>query len=279
MKLKNSLKVSLVCFLMLWLIAMPSQINAQNQNWVTMDKALIDKLIDAYKNDSVDITPFYNHKNTWTEETDLGFGYKTVMQRIPGGYVSISTTFLYYNDSLIAYKLVPCMPSDTALWPQYKAWYSTIFAFKDTFTALPKYHGYEQWIKPLTEYKGPLRIENQSALFQEYFSIESGNIWGCDDGWGGYHTNCGLYMELFPEFTPENVQFLMYSKNSITRLSAFFYYLTNTEKFSNHIEIEKWMQKTLLHHPRIWRAHWDVISSTEAEEELCLAVQQSLDNK
>ena len=169
------------------------------------------------------------------------------------------------------------MPSLRVLWPQYKAWYSPIFRFTDTFNPVPKYSEQKLWKTPLAEYKGPLQIEDQSTLFQEYFSIESGNIWGCDDGWGSYHTNCGLYMELLPEFTPENVQFLIYSKNSITRLSAFFYYLTNTEKFTNHIEIEKWMQKTLFNHPLILRANWDMIDLAEAEEELCLAVQQSLD--
>lgn len=245
----------------------------QNVFWVQKDKIAINKFIRFYKKDSVRIGNFF--KENLDDTTFLGKGYYSIEKKKAAGYIYICGTFLYLNDSLVGYKLYSELPDEHKLKSKYKFWYSKLFQFTDTFTLQPIYLNYKEWIKPLPQYNGIENIESQSDLFKFYFSIESGNVFGCDNGWGGYHKNCRTYIELLPTLNPDKVYLLMFSKNAITRMMAFYYFLNNKSEFKNKEEIEIWIEETLKNHPKIRCAHFDVIDICEAKEKLNETIQKN----
>lgn len=240
--------------------------NSQNPLWVKLDEVVIKNFIKSYKDDSLKISTFFKPK--FNDTTQLGLNYYIVESQMPVGYIHIRGTFYYFKDSLVGYKLNPDMPDEQNLKEKYRKWYSEIFVFSDTSTLIPKVCAYSQWIQPLSQYDGRLKVEEQSELFKLYFSTESGNIFGCNNGWGGYHLNCQTYIKLLPELTAEKVYLLMYSKNPITRLTAFFFYFTNKNKFSNQTDIERWIEYILSDSPPIRSAYFDLIYMKSAKEVL-----------
>jgi len=245
----------------------------QNAFWVQEDKIAIKKFIQFYKKDSLRIGDFFEEK--LNDTTFWGKGYYSVEKNKPVGYIHIRGTFFYLRDSLVGYKLYPELPNERELKSKYKSWYSKLFQFTDTFTLNPIYLNYKEWIKPLPQYNGIENIDSQSDLFKFFFSIESGNVFGCENGWGGYHKNCQTYIELLPTLNQEKVYLLMFSKNAITRMTAFYYFLNDKSEFKNKEEIEIWMDEILKNHPKVRCAFFDHINMCDPKEKLNETIQMN----
>ncbi len=251
---------------------------SQNPIWVNIDKRMISNFIKSYKKDSTDLMDFFSQPKAY-DTTYLGRNYYTVDLAKGGGYISIRAKYLYRNDTLVAYKVNPQMPDEPELIDKYKSWYSRLFEFKDSREIIPIYFNEDKWFEPLLDYKGVLEIENQSDLFKHFFSVESGNIYGYNNGWGGLRYNRALFEKLLPELNTDLIVFIMYSKNPISRLQAFQYYLTNKSEFPNQTEIEGWINEVLKNHPIINCADSDIIGRCNPKEKLMEYVEYELKKK
>jgi hypothetical protein len=252
---------------------------SQNQDWVNEDEKLIRDLIKSYKQDSTDLKDFFYEKPIFFDTTQLGRNYYTVDFTRSGGYIGIKATYLYKNDTLIAYKLSPKMPNKAELINKYQSWYSSLFEFNESNEIIPIYFNENVWFEPLKEYSGKIKTENQSKLFKYFMSIESGDVYGYNNGWGGLQYNRKLFEELLPELNPDLIVLIMYSKNPISRLQAFHYYLTNKTVFKDYKEIEDWMNEVLMYHPLIGCSDTDVIHHCDPKEILMEYVEFELNNK
>ena len=246
---------------------------------IQRDKVFIEKFIDTYqKGDPDDISKFFNPPGKY-DTTTLGLGYYLVDQQKSSANVSIKAKFIYQNDSLVGCRILPTMPKDVNLQTKYKNWYAPIFTFKDSTQILPLYSNYESWIAPFPQYQGPLNIMEQSKPFQDYISTESGDVFGYFNGWYGLHRNRALFEGLLPTIEAEEIEMLMYSKNPITRLQAFYYFLTHENEFSSSRKnvIAAWMKKVVNDPSHIYSAEGDVIDKEPAEERLMYYVNIDLD--
>ncbi len=239
----------------------------QNPVWVNTDKRMINSFIKSYKTDSVNLDGFFLKPKSF-DTTQLGRNYYSVDLIKPGGYISIRAKYLFRNDTLIAYKINPQMPDEPELIDKYKLWYSELFEFNDSNETISVYLNEDKWIEPLEEYDGENKISDQSELFRHFFSIESGDVYGYYNGWGGLHYNRALFEKLLPELNTELIELIMFSKNPISRLQAFHYFVTHKSEFDNQTEIENWMNEVLKNHPIVKCADSDIIGRCNPKEKL-----------
>ena len=71
----------------------------------------------------------------------------------------------------------------------------------------------------------------------------------------------------------------MFSKNPISRLQAFHYYLTHKSEFENQTEIENWMNEVLKNHPIVNCADSDIIGRCNPKEKLMEYVKYDLERE
>lgn len=251
---------------------------SQNPLWVNTDKKMISKFIKSYRQDSTDLMDFFSSPKSY-DTTYLGRNYYCVDFGNGGGYISIRAKYLFRNDTLISYKINPQMPDEPELIDKYKSWYSELFEFNDSSKITSIYLNEDKWFEPLEEYPGKLKVAGQSELFKQFFSVESGDIYGYYNGWGGLHYNRALFEKLRPELNTELIVLIMFSKNPISRLQAFHYYLTHKSEFSNQEEIEDWMNQVLKYHPIIKCADSDIIGRCDPKEKLMEYVKYDLNRK
>ncbi|NME72428.1 hypothetical protein [Flammeovirga aprica] len=219
---------------------------ACNPFWVKADKKLIKGIVALDKNNPAEIAHFFIsqtiHKSNTTKK-NLGFGWEIWRSGIGSGYIGISATFIYHNDSVVSYSINPKMPKEKALIKRYKKWYLEEFEFESSQIQPIVYHKYFVE-KPLKYYDGKLTERSTPQQIAHYMSPFSGTTYG-DKILGlvdSYLTNRKAFLSIKDNLTTEQVILMMYSINPASRFTAIEYYMKNKADFNNTEKIEEWIE-------------------------------------
>ncbi len=91
-----------------------------------------------------------------------------------------------------------------------------------------------------------LTLQNVSDKILEYATPNSGTVYGFFSGYNGtILKNRKAFIEIRDNLTNDQVIFLMYSINPVSRLTAFEYYIKNRKSFIEQASIEEWMEINL----------------------------------
>jgi len=96
-----------------------------NPFWVQLDKKIIQELNSVDKNNSNEVERYFiNNRKSPQIKENLGFGWKIWSPGVGGGYISVSGTFIYFNDSIVNYTLYSQLPDEKQLVGRYSEWLS-----------------------------------------------------------------------------------------------------------------------------------------------------------
>lgn len=213
------------------IIEVKGQSEPIKNQWVKDDSVFIENLAQSYKKNPANLEHLLSYKGEKGEK--LGFDYYLVTGSNGKGYVSIFYEFVYRKNEFVSYKLDPQMPLDKRLTERYLKFYSSLFKINKYQIAEPLYYGYDEMIRPLDDFKAT--IYDDRILF--FMTPYSGILYGDYGGIGSTMLdNRFNYLRIENKITPEICEFLLYSKNPATRLSAIEYYLQNPQLFIKNKE-------------------------------------------
>ena len=227
-----------------WMLCLASF--ASNPFWVQMDKKILNQLHELDKSKPNEVEKFFLQNRRNPKKENLGFGWSLWNTRIGGGYISLNAVFVYYNDSIINYRMYSDLPADKKLIVNYSEWFKKTFDV-DSGKVKPFRYGENSLFKPLAEYNGPLTTKEVAKDILTYMTPYSGTTYGYAGGYSGdLLSNRRDFINIEPSLTPEKAILLMYSINPASRLTAIEYYKKNKDKFSNQKKIEDWIEKVYL---------------------------------
>lgn len=195
---------------------------AGNPVWTSMDKKMIKKLVKIDKDSIHHYESYFLGKNKEKVMLNLGFGWKVWAPTKPGGYITLSSEFYYFNDSLVSFKISPELPSEDHLRKKYIAWYDNYFHISVDNQIYPLLFNFERLSAPLDEYSGTLKSSeiNRKVMALMYPSPYLLYAWA-----GGYSNsmphNRKMMMELSDSISFEELNYLTYSINPVTRFLAY----------------------------------------------------------
>lgn len=226
----------------------------QNPFWVQKDKRIISDLSTVNKSRPQEVEDYFTQRgNKPLVKESLGFGWAISTPRVAGGYVSISGTLVYYNDTIVSYSLYPELPSDEGLLDKYKQWFSGTFNI-DSGGGIEDFKFRRELLsKPLEEYNGSIELHDLSQDILDYMSPHAGTMYGYS---GGYNNslleNRRNFLNVKERLTPEIVYLFLHSINPATRLTAIEYYKEHADKFNNREVIELWIARVFKEVPSVW---------------------------
>lgn len=253
---------------------------SQNPFWVRKDKKNIKKICEKYQDAPEKIPQFFGvkEKSKSNKFEDLGFGYQSIEKGIGGGYVSIYADFYFLKDSLIGYSVFPELPDEedeSILREKYLTWYSACFLKNNNLE--PLFHNINAINSPLKQYPGKVKFNDLSKDVQYYYSLNSGTRYGLRGGVSNaLLRNRQIFTKIKNKITFDELEFLMYSKNPATRLTAIEYYLRNKENISKRIQDEKWIDEMLENTPIVQTLRGCMVSYTSPRELLYQIVNSEL---
>jgi len=232
---------------------------AHNPFWAHTDKKLIKNLVEIDKNNPKTLENYFKTYKTQkididTTKTNLGFNWEIWSRRIGGGYIGISATFIYHNNTIVSYSITPELPEEKRLIKKYKKWYNHFFEFESN-QILPYNFNRFHITAPLKEYnKSSEKLSSITQEIKEYMTPYSGTGYGYYTG--GYSNNILLpnrkeFLKIRDSLTNEQVILIMYSINPASRLTAIEHYLKNRGKFTESKELEKWIERNFKETPII----------------------------
>lgn len=223
---------------------------AYNPFWTHIDKKLISTVIKLDKSNPKEVEQYFKNQRIQKSDTAkevLGFGWKMWTSRIGGGYISISATFYYYNDSLVSYSLTPRLPDEKGLQKRYRKWYGNYFDYSNS--EIQAFNFNQAVIfQPLKQYTGA--IKNIPKKIINYMTPNSGTMYGYAGG-GVILQNRKAFLEIKDSLTNDELVLLMYSINPASRLTAIDYYLKHKESFSSQQQIDKWIDIVFAETPKV----------------------------
>lgn len=223
---------------------------AYNPFWTHTDKKLISAITKLDKTNPKEIEQYFKNQRIQKSDTTkefLGFGWKMWTPGIGGGYISITATFYYYNDSLVSYSLTPQLPDEKGLQKRYKKWYGDYFAYSNSEILTFKFNQ-AAILQPLKEFDGVIR--NFSEKIINYMTPNSGTMYGYSGG-GMIMQNRKAFLEIKDSLTNDQVIMLMYSINPASRLTAIEYYWKHKDSFENSDAIDKWIEQIFKQMPTV----------------------------
>lgn len=223
---------------------------AYNPFWTHSDKKLISTVTKLDKLNPKQIEEYFKNQRIQKcslEKENLGFGWTMWTPGIGGGYISVSATFYYYNDSLVSYSLMPQLPEEKGLKKRYKKWYGDYFSYSNSEIQPFKFNE-SAILRPIQEYRGNLK--NVSEKIIRYMTPNSGTMYGYAGG-GVIMQNRKAFLEIKDSLTNDHVIFLMYSINPASRLTAIDYYLKNKNRFDQEVQIDNWIEAVFKEIPTI----------------------------
>jgi hypothetical protein len=227
-----------------------SETFAYNPFWTHTDKKLITGVVNLDKSNPKQVEEYFKRQKIQKCDTSkeiLGFGWKMWTPGIGGGYISISATFYYYNDSLVSYSLSPRLPEEKGLQKRYKKWYGDYFLYSNSEIQAFNFNQ-AAILQPLKQYAGA--IKNIPKKIAYYMMPNSGTMYGYAGG-GVIMQNRKAFLEIKDGLTNDQLVLLMYSINPASRLTAIEYYLKQKENFSCQQSIDKWIDFVFLEMPTI----------------------------
>jgi hypothetical protein len=219
--------------------------SAYNPIWVHKDKKLIRNIVHLDRNNPQAVEEYFRTQKIQkcdTTKESLGFGWTMWTPGIGGGYIGISATFFYYQDSIVSYTINPGMPDEKGLVKKYKTWYQDSFSFESD-NILPFSYNLDKILRPLKEYNGILTPQTVPRKLLEYMTPQSGTMYGYAGGNGGnLLQNRKAFIEIKDSLTNDQIIFLMYSINPASRLTAIEYYWKHKDNFTNQTTFDEWAE-------------------------------------
>jgi hypothetical protein len=223
---------------------------AHNPFWKHTDKKLINAIIRLDKNNPKEIEQFFKRQRIQkidTTKENLGFGWSMWETGFVAGYISISATFYYYNDSIVSYSLNPGLPEERKLIKRYKKWYRNYFNYTDSLIQPFKFNE-TATLKPLKECNGDTK--NIPSKIIHYMTPESGTMYGYAGG-GMILDNRKAFNEIKDSLTKDQVILMLYAINPASRLTAIEYYWRHKDKFGQQELVDKWIEQNFKEMPTV----------------------------
>ena len=207
-------------FLFVFFLSMHS-LSANNPFWTQIDKKLIQQLVAIHKDSTHLLEDYFEKPEITKSKTNLGFGWTVWSTSRAGGYITISSNFYYYNDSLIAFQINPSLPDELPLRNKYIKWYNNYFETNQNNELTRYSFNIKSLCLPLKNSDDTLKsIHLKNELIN--LMIPTSNLYYY---WvGGYEQSMPYNRKLFLENTNnisfEELKFMTYSINPITRFMA-----------------------------------------------------------
>jgi hypothetical protein len=261
--------VAMMALLFVWLSA-----TATNPIWTTIDKRMIKQLARLDYTNPAAVAEHFSESRNGTDEKeiqDLGFGWKMWHTGIGGGYVAVMAEFYYFQDSIVAYEVVPQMPTEHQLKARYRKWYATAFSFEGDVIQ-PRQHNMRSLEEPLPQYSGVSSVEALSDSVRAYLSPACGTRYGFRGGYSNTLTANRACLKSFREKVDDNMLLLMmYSINPATRLTAIeYYYYRMGHEFGANAEVDAWVLLVFTEVPRVRIAMGCIVETMTAHEAVAL---------
>jgi|LakMenEpi03Aug12_release.lakeMendotaPanAssembly.Ray.scaffolds.fasta_scaffold475127_2 hypothetical protein len=216
---------------------------------------------------------FSEHRNGNGDKEieDLGFGWKVWHTGIGGGYVGVMAEFYYFRDSIVAYEVVPRMPTEPELRARYTEWYATAFSFEGDVLQ-PREYGMRSLEEPLPQYKGVFSTKPSVDSIRTYLSPACGTRYGFRGGYSNTLTaNRACFRNIKDKVDDDMLLLMMYSINPATRLTAIEYYYYRTgHEFGANPEVDAWVRKVFSEVPRVSFAIGCIGETMDAEAAVAL---------
>lgn len=230
----------------------------RNYYWRHIDKRLIHKLDHYDLDDPNEVEAFFlkhNRSDFWrTFDLDsLGYGWSSNKFSVGGGYIAINGEFLYYNDSVVSYKLsIDKPPYQFA--SKYLQWYSEYFEIKKNGSPIPLTMDTLLYYQPLEYYKGPLDYTNLDSTILFFMSPYSGISYqfkNCDSTVLSRIKSIQTFEAIKTDLSELELEILFFSKNPASRLRSIEYYLNNKSNYPNLNKDSLWIENVLNNDLRI----------------------------
>lgn len=250
-------------------------LSAHNPYWIQLDKRIIKQLDGINKDSTCLIEEYFETSEHSKNKTNLGFGWTVWSPSRAGGYITISSDFYYFNDSLVAFQINPELPDEITLRDKYIKWYNHYFETNENNEPTPYFFNKESVYSPLKNIDENLKfiqLKNQLITLMKPTS----NLyyyWA-----GGYSGSIPLNRKLFFEYADslsfEELKFMTYSKNPITRFMAIEEIIRK-----NYIEAEctskdlEWYEQCYKEIPKVKTLN-GCLGSTESSEALVYMFSQ-----
>jgi hypothetical protein len=228
---------------------------AINPIWTATDKRLIKGLGRLDHSEPVEVADYFaKHRNGRGEREieELGYGWKVWHTGFGGGYVGVTAEFYYLQDSLVAYELIPEMPTEPELKVRYRAWYAATFRF-DGEAIQSRGHNMEALEEPLPQYGGLFKTSPPSDSIRSYMSPACGTRYGFRGGYGnGLTTNRAYFKNIKDQVDDDALLLMMYAINPATRLTAIeYYYHRRGHAFGDAPEVDAWVHRVFEEVPQV----------------------------
>jgi hypothetical protein len=259
--------VIVLCFLGL-------SVAAINPIWTLTDKRLIKGLGRLDHSNPAEVADYFaKHRNGRGEReiAELGFGWKVWYTGFGGGYVGVKAKFYYLRDSLVAYELIPEMPTEPKLKERYRAWYAATFRF-DGDSIRSRGLNMEALEEPLPQYSGLFRTRLPADSIRSYMSPTCGTRYGFRGGYGNrLTTNRAYFKNIKDQVDDDALLLMMYAINPATRLTAIEYYYHRTgHAFGDAPEVDAWVHRVFEEVPQVSFAIGCLVETTTAHQAVAL---------
>lgn len=194
---------------------------AHNPFWSQLDKRLIRSLVKINKESTGEFEKYFKSSKEPKNMINLGFGWKVWAPSKSGGYISISSEFFYFNDSLVAFKINAELPDEKLLRKKYLKWYNGYFHLDQGSTLTPFFHNAKALFKPLPNIEDSLQfIELKQPLSSLMKPTPNLSYYWSGGYTGSISSNRKLFLENADSLSFAELKFMTYSINPITRFMA-----------------------------------------------------------
>lgn len=247
---------------------------AINPIWTAADKRLIKGLGRLDHSAPVEVADYFAKNRNGRGERDieeLGFGWKVWHTGFGGGYVGVKAKFYYLRDSLVAYELIPEMPSEPELKERYRAWYAATFRFVGD-SIRSRGLNMETLEEPLPQYSGLFKASPPSDSIRRYMSPACGTRYGFRGGYGnGLTTNRAYFRNIKDQVDDDALLLMMYAINPATRLTAIeYYYHRRGHAFGDAPEVDAWVHRVFEQVPQVSFVMGCLVETTTAHQAVAL---------
>ncbi len=195
--------------------------SAHNPYWTQLDKRIIKRLVGINKDSTCLIEEYFGTAERTKNKTNLGFGWTVWSPSRAGGNISISSDFYYFNDSLVAFQINAELPDETTLRDRYTKWYNHYFEINEHNELTPYFFKIESVYSPLKNIDENLKsIPLKNQLITLMKPTSSLYYYWAGGYSGGIPLNRKLFLENAESLSFDELKYMTYSKNPITRFMA-----------------------------------------------------------
>lgn len=211
---------------------------------VLKDKKLLKTLVGLPLHQPKAVEKFFKDDNDWdTARTDLGFGWKLRKTGRAGWDVAISAHLYYYQDSLVSYSLNLHFSGSSKRQQRYYKWCQSVFPNRQE-NDLQFWFNATALETPLPTYKGLLTKVPLSV--SRYMSPAAGIEYSYTDS-----SSRRTFQQLVDSLTNEEILYMLYAVNPVTRFTAVGHYWKYKERFGERPDIDAWIEQLFAASPTV----------------------------